>query len=150
MPKSKLGKGWEGGGWGGMGSGAEAGKQIALRRFIGNEVNSRLKKAMPSDMLAVVVWHGFIQGLPGTDSMDAPGGGPMDIEQIEAEIMKLEPEARAELARRILENLDAPSEAEALRLWVGEAERRLADLRRGNAAESPADEVLRRVRDRIA
>lgn len=74
----------------------------------------------------------------------------MDIEQIEAEIMKLEPEARAELARRILENLDAPSEAEALRLWVAEAERRLADLRRGNATEAPADEVLRRVRDRIA
>jgi putative addiction module component (TIGR02574 family) len=74
----------------------------------------------------------------------------MDIEQIEAEIMKLEPEARAELARRILENLDAPSEAEALRLWVAEAERRLADLRQGNAAEAPADEVLRRVRDRIA
>lgn len=133
-----------------MGSGAETGKRLTLRRFVGKEVDSHLKKAMPSDMLAVGFWHGFIQGFPGTDSMEARGGGLMDIEQIEAEIMKLDPEARAELARRILENLDAPSEAEALRLWVAEAERRLADLRRGNATEAPADEVLRRVRDRIA
>ncbi len=132
-----------------MGSGVYAGKRLALRRFVGNGVDSHLKKTTPGGMLTVSFVMGFIQDFPGIDSTEARGGGPMDIEQIEAEIMKLEPEARAELARRILENLDAPSEAEALRLWVAEAERRLEDLRRGNAAESPADEVLRRVRDRI-
>ena len=74
----------------------------------------------------------------------------MDIEQIEAEIMKLEPEARAELARRILANLETSSETDFPGPWVAEAERRLEDLRRGNATEAPAKEVLRRVRSRIS
>ena len=70
----------------------------------------------------------------------------MNPEQLEAEIMKLNLDARAKLAERLLLSLDAPSEEENLQLWVLEAERRLKDLREGKAKEVPAEEVFRRAR----
>ena len=73
----------------------------------------------------------------------------MNPEQLEAEIMKLNLDARAKLAERIILSLDAPSDEENLRLWVLEAERRLKDLREGKAKEVPAEEVFRRARAAI-
>lgn len=59
----------------------------------------------------------------------------MNDEQLEAEIMKLELDARARLAERLILSLDAPPDEENLRLRVAEAERRLRDLREGRAKE---------------
>jgi hypothetical protein len=73
----------------------------------------------------------------------------MNPEQLEAEIMKLNLEARASLAERIILSLDAPTEAENLQLWVREAERRLKDLREGKAKEEAVYEVLQRARAAI-
>lgn len=73
----------------------------------------------------------------------------MNQEQLEAEIMKLNLDARAKLAERIILSLDAPSDEENLRLWVLEAEHRLKDLRAGKAKEVPAEEVFRRARASI-
>lgn len=73
----------------------------------------------------------------------------MNSEQLEVEIMKLDIEARARLAEKILMSLDAPSDEENLRLWVLEAERRLKDLREGNARETSAEEVFHSARAAI-
>ena len=74
----------------------------------------------------------------------------MNDEQLEAEIMKLNLDARARLAGKLILSLDAPSDEENLRLWVAEAERRLRDLREGRAKEIPAEEVFRRARQAIS
>ena len=73
----------------------------------------------------------------------------MDLEQLEAEIMKLNLEARARLAERIILSLDAPSDEENLYLWVVEAERRLKELREGRAKEIPAGDAFRKARAAI-
>ena len=74
----------------------------------------------------------------------------MNDEQLEAEIMKLNLDARARLAEKLILSLDAPSDEENLRLWVAQAERRLRDLREGRAKEIPAEEVFRRARQAIS
>lgn len=74
----------------------------------------------------------------------------MTIQQIEGEIFNLDIESRAKLAEKLILSIDAPSEEENLGLWVAEAERRLADLRAGNAREIPADETFSRIRSAIS
>ncbi len=74
----------------------------------------------------------------------------MDIDQIEAEIMRLNFNQRASLAEKLLLSLDAPTDEENLKLWVLESERRLRDLREGKAKEIPAEEVLNRARAAIS
>ncbi len=74
----------------------------------------------------------------------------MKLEELESEVMKLGLEERAALAEKLILSLDAPSEAENLRLWIAEAERRLKELREGTATEVPAQEVFRRARAAIS
>ena len=68
----------------------------------------------------------------------------MGLEDLETEALKLKLAERAVLAERLFLSLDAPLEEENLRLWVAEAERRLAGLRSGVADEVPAQEARRR------
>ena len=73
----------------------------------------------------------------------------MSIDDIEAEALKLDPRARARLARKLLESLEALSEAENERLWTEEADRRDADWdSTGQAGRSAAD-VLRDARAKL-
>ncbi len=74
----------------------------------------------------------------------------MNLEQLEAEIRKLNLKERAALAKRIVQSLDELSESEIEALWVEEAERRLDELEQGLATEIPAEEVLRRARTAIS
>ncbi len=74
----------------------------------------------------------------------------MNDEQLDAEIMKLDLDARARLAEKLILSLDVPSDKENLHLWVVEAERRLKDLREGRANEIPAEEMFRRARQAIS
>ena len=74
----------------------------------------------------------------------------MNDEQLEAEIMKLNLDARAGLAGKLILSLGAPSDEENLRLWVAEAERRLRDLREGKANGILAEEVFRLARPAIS
>lgn len=74
----------------------------------------------------------------------------MNDEQLDAEIMKLDLDARARLAEKLILSLDVPSDEENLRLWVVEAERRLSDLREGQAKEIPAEEMFRLARQAIS
>ena len=71
---------------------------------------------------------------------------PLTVPQIENELFRLDLNTRAHLAEKLILSIDAPSEVENLKLWVEEAERRLADLKAGNAREYPASEVFHSVR----
>jgi putative addiction module component (TIGR02574 family) len=74
----------------------------------------------------------------------------MKRQKLEAEIMKLTPEDRAELAEKILLSLEEPSEAENEQLWLVEAERRLQEMRAGTVPEIPASEVFKRAKAAIS
>jgi len=74
----------------------------------------------------------------------------MSLEEIEAEIKKLDLKDRATLAKRIVESLDVLSEEEVEALWAAEAERRLDEMEGGQVTEIPAKEVLRRARAAIS
>jgi putative addiction module component (TIGR02574 family) len=74
----------------------------------------------------------------------------MNDEQLDAEIMKLDLDARARLAEKLILSLDVPSDEENLHLWVVEAERRLRDLREGRAKEIPDEEMFARARQAIS
>ena len=70
----------------------------------------------------------------------------MSVEELKTEILRLNPEARANLAREILASLDAMNESEIEALWVEEAVRRDEDLDSEEARAFPAAEVLARAR----
>ena len=72
----------------------------------------------------------------------------MTIDELKAEALRLAPESRADLARELLASLDSLSDSEIERLWLDEADRRLAQLDRGAASADPSDVVLARVRAR--
>ncbi len=74
----------------------------------------------------------------------------MSLEELEAEIKKMTVKDRAALAKWIVESLDELSDSDIETLWVEEAERRLDELEQGDAAEIPAEEVLRRARTAIS
>lgn len=74
----------------------------------------------------------------------------MSLEELEAEIKKLDLKDRATLAKRIVESLDELSPAEMEALWAEEAERRLDELEQGVVAEIPAGDALRRARAAIS
>jgi putative addiction module component (TIGR02574 family) len=74
----------------------------------------------------------------------------MSIEELEAEIKKLNLKDRTALAKWIVESLDELSESEIEALWAEEAERRLDELEQGMVTEIPAEEVLRRARAAIS
>jgi hypothetical protein len=72
----------------------------------------------------------------------------MSIEELKAEALRLDPEARAYLARVLLASLDGMNDAEVERLWIDEAVARDDELNRGAVRAYPADEVLARARAR--
>jgi putative addiction module component (TIGR02574 family) len=66
--------------------------------------------------------------------------------ELESEALKLSRRQRARLAQRLISSLDQEVDADAERLWLPEAERRLAELRSGKVAAIPAEQVLKKVR----
>ena len=72
----------------------------------------------------------------------------MSVDELRAEILRLSPEARADLARELLASLEGLSEAEVEKLWLDEAIRRDEELDSATARAYPADEVLNRARAR--
>ena len=74
----------------------------------------------------------------------------MTNEQVETAALKLKPQARAELAEKLLRSLDDLSEEEIERLWAEEAVRRDAELDDGTASMRDAEDVFRDARARIS
>ena len=74
----------------------------------------------------------------------------MSIDKLEAEALRLGPEARANLPRALLASLDGMNDAERARLWIDEAVARDDELNGRAARAYPADEMLARARARRA
>ena len=74
----------------------------------------------------------------------------MTLTDLEAEVLKLAPAARARLAEKLLESLETLSEEENQEVWLDEAGRRDADLEANPERGRAAEDVLRDVRARLA
>lgn len=72
----------------------------------------------------------------------------MKVDDIKEEALRLNPKARADLARDLLASLDAMSDVEIEKLWVDEAIRRDEEVDSGAARAYPAEEVFSRARAR--
>ncbi len=65
----------------------------------------------------------------------------MNTQELAAMALKLDPAERFDLVDRVLHSLDKPDQ-EIDRLWLNEAEHRLAAYRAGKAQGIPAEEIL--------
>lgn len=70
----------------------------------------------------------------------------MSIEQIEQAALALPSEARARLADRLVESLEAPELGRIDQLWAAEAKRRRDEVREGQVQTIPGPEALAQVR----
>ncbi|HZF51974.1 MAG TPA: addiction module protein [Polyangiaceae bacterium] len=73
----------------------------------------------------------------------------MNLTELEAEALKLDPANRARLAERLLESLETLSEQENQQVWLDEAARRDADLEADSSKGRPAEGVFRDARARL-
>ena len=73
----------------------------------------------------------------------------MNLEELETEALKLSPDLRARLAEKLLQSLEALSDAENERLWAEEALRRHNELETGAETVRSAEEVFRNARSRL-
>ena len=71
-----------------------------------------------------------------------------NLEDIASEALQMNVEARAALAKRLLDSLDELTPEENERLWVQEAARRYKQLKAGTASSFPSDEVFARLEAR--
>ena len=65
----------------------------------------------------------------------------MGTQELMAQALKLDPAERFDLVDQILHSLDRP-DPEIDRIWLEEAERRLAAYRAGKVKGIPAEEIL--------
>jgi putative addiction module component (TIGR02574 family) len=69
----------------------------------------------------------------------------MTLEELRVQALRLDIDARAELAQALLDSLDQPTEQEVLRLALDEAERRQSGVRNGEVQMLPGEEVMDRL-----
>ncbi len=69
--------------------------------------------------------------------------------ELESKALKLPRRERARLAQRLISSLDPGSDADAERLWLAEAERRLSELKTGKVAAIAADKVIKKARSAL-
>jgi hypothetical protein len=62
-----------------------------------------------------------------------------------ADALRLDDDARAELAAELLASLDGPADPDAGQAWDDESERRIAAIEAGQIALEPWDEIRRRI-----
>ena len=70
-------------------------------------------------------------------------------ENILAEALRLDVDARAEVAAELLASLDGPAEPDAEAAWAREIERRVAAIEAGAVKLEPWTEVKRRIEKEI-
>jgi putative addiction module component (TIGR02574 family) len=68
---------------------------------------------------------------------------PKPHEDLLREALTLPPEARADLAERLLDSITPPEHSDVDEAWAREAERRLSEYEAGKVQSIPADEVFR-------
>jgi putative addiction module component (TIGR02574 family) len=72
-----------------------------------------------------------------------------DLRELQSELLQLEPQARAALAKTLLASLDDLADEEYDQLWAEEAESRYADFLAGRTTAVDGDEVFARARARL-
>ena len=78
-----------------------------------------------------------------------PSETSKDIRELEEQLLQLEPQARAALAKRLLASLDDLSDEEYEQLWAEEAEARYEDFLAGRTKAVDGDDVFARARARL-
>lgn len=68
---------------------------------------------------------------------------------LESKALKLSPKERARLAQRLISSLEQEADAEAEKLWLQEAGRRLGELKSGKVTGIPADRVVKKARSTV-
>jgi len=68
------------------------------------------------------------------------------LADIERDISALSQEERTELLRKLIDDLDAPGDANSEAAWLKESERRLGEVENGTARTFPADDVIKEAR----
>ena len=71
------------------------------------------------------------------------------LERLALELLGLPASSRAELAKQLISSLDESESPDAERLWFEEARRRAAEIAEGKVECVPAEEVLRRAREKL-
>jgi putative addiction module component (TIGR02574 family) len=66
--------------------------------------------------------------------------------ELESQALKLPRRQRARLAQQLISSLDQEVDPDVEKLWLAEAERRLAELKSGKAASIPAAAVMKKAR----
>ena len=67
------------------------------------------------------------------------------ISSVLADALRLDDDARAELAAELLASLDGPADPDAAEAWDAEIDRRIEAIEAGDIALEPWDEVRRRI-----
>ena len=68
------------------------------------------------------------------------------LEHVARQALQLDPAERAELADFLLESLDSTPPDDIQKLWISEANRRLAEIRSGEVEAIPGEDVLAEAR----
>jgi putative addiction module component (TIGR02574 family) len=71
------------------------------------------------------------------------------VAEIEAKIRLLSREARTELLRALIADLDGPSDPDVERLWLEEAQRRYREIGDGRVQAVPGEQVFAKLRSRL-
>ena len=71
------------------------------------------------------------------------------IEDIERDIRALDAEAKRELLRALIDELDAPADPEVERAWLEASQRRLREIVEGTVEGVPGKQVMDRLRSRL-
>ena len=71
------------------------------------------------------------------------------LERLAIELLGLPASSRALLAKQLLASLDETETPDSQQLWIEVAQRRAAELAEGKVEGIPAEEVLRRARERL-
>ena len=66
--------------------------------------------------------------------------------ELESRVLKLSRRERARLAQRLISSLDQEVDADAEKVWLEEAERRLGELTSGKVAGIPVEKVIKKAR----
>ncbi|MBI2469218.1 MAG: addiction module protein [Candidatus Rokubacteria bacterium] len=69
--------------------------------------------------------------------------------ELESKALKLSRSARARLAQRLISSLDQKTDADAEKLWLKEAERRLGELKSGKVTGISAEKVIKKARSSL-
>ena len=71
------------------------------------------------------------------------------VAEIEERIRSLSPEAKTELVRSLIAELDGPAESDVERAWLEEAQRRYREVSSGQVAAVSGEQVFRNLHARL-